>query len=375
MARVSLNNISKRFDSTEVLSALTLTIEDGEFLVLVGPSGCGKSTVLRLIAGLEAPTTGDILINDQSVVATPPKDRDIAMVFQNYALYPHMNVADNLAFGLKMRRVPKAEIQERVQNVAAMLGLDPLLKRKPAQLSGGQRQRVALGRAIVRSPQVFLMDEPLSNLDAKLRVETRAELMALHRRLKITTVYVTHDQTEAMTMGERLVVLNAGKIQQIGAPVEVYQRPANVFVAKFIGQLSLLKGTLHGNRVRIGENQYLPMPDALATIEQGKGHDEVLIGIRPEQAHTASSAANTLEVTCTLVEALGPEHLVHTIIDETGEALLLRAPVHELKAREGEKLRVRVDVNAASWFDPATEENLLTSQATSSASSTEPVAS
>ena len=240
MAHVVLSGLSKTFDKTTVLSSINLEIQSGEFMVLVGPSGCGKSTLLRLLAGLETPTQGMISIDDNVVNTVAPKDRDIAMVFQNYALYPHMSVYDNMAFGLKMRKTPKATIQQQVNATARLLELEALLKRKPKQLSGGQRQRVALGRAIVRQPKVFLMDEPLSNLDARLRQQMRQELAALHQRLKTTTVYVTHDQVEALTLGQRIVVLNEGVIQQVDTPTGIYQRPANQFVAQFMGHMNQL---------------------------------------------------------------------------------------------------------------------------------------
>ena len=235
MAEVVVRKLNKKFDLTHVVKDVDLQIHDKEFVVFVGPSGCGKTTTLRMIAGLEAITSGEILIDDTIVNDVPPMDRDIAMVFQNYALYPHMSVASNLAFGLKMRKFEKAEIEKRINNAAAILGIESLLQRKPRQLSGGQRQRVALGRAIVRDPKVFLFDEPLSNLDAKLRVAMRTEIKALHQRLKTTTVYVTHDQVEAMTMADKIVVMQDGRIEQIGTPLELYDRPANLFVAQFIG--------------------------------------------------------------------------------------------------------------------------------------------
>ncbi|HYU74853.1 MAG TPA: ATP-binding cassette domain-containing protein, partial [Ktedonobacteraceae bacterium] len=235
MARVKFDHVYKRFGKVEIVHDINLDIQDKEFLVLVGPSGCGKSTCLRMVAGLEELSEGDISIGDRIVNGVAPKDRDIAMVFQNYALYPHMTVFDNMAFSLKLRHFPKDQIKKRVEEAAGLLNLDQFLKRKPKELSGGQRQRVALGRAIVREPQVFLMDEPLSNLDAKLRVETRANITKLHQRLQTTVIYVTHDQTEAMTMGSRIAVLNAGLIQQIGVPQELYDHPSNLFVAGFIG--------------------------------------------------------------------------------------------------------------------------------------------
>src|SRR6202162_134833 len=235
MAQVALRKIVKMFDKTPAVQGIDLDIADREFIVLVGPSGCGKSTTLRMIAGLEEATSGEIYIGDQLVNDVPPKDRDIAMVFQNYALYPHMTVFENMSFGLRLRKFPKAEIKERVENAARILDITDLLARHPKQLSGGQRQRVAMGRAIVRNPKVFLFDEPLSNLDAKLRVQMRTEIKRLHQRLKTTTIYVTHDQVEAMTMGDKIVVLTGGRVEQIGAPLDLYDRPANRFVATFLG--------------------------------------------------------------------------------------------------------------------------------------------
>jgi len=246
MADVALRDVVKRFDNVEAVRQISLDIPDKEFVVLVGPSGCGKSTTLRMIAGLEEATAGDILIDGEKVNDVPPKDRDIAMVFQNYALYPHMTVFENMSFGLRLRRFPKAQIRERVEHAAKILDITELLDRRPKQLSGGQRQRVAMGRAIVRNPKVFLFDEPLSNLDAKLRVAMRAEIKALHQRLRTTTVYVTHDQIEAMTMADRIVVMHDGRIEQIGAPLELYDRPDNLFVAQFIGSpaMNVVNGTL-----------------------------------------------------------------------------------------------------------------------------------
>src|ERR1700726_5195557 len=249
MAQVALRNIVKTFDRTPAVQGIDLDISDREFIVLVGPSGCGKSTTLRMIAGLEEATSGEIYIGDQLVNDVPPKDRDIAMVFQNYALYPHMTVYENMSFGLRLKKFPKPEIKERVENAARILDITDLLGRRPKQLSGGQRQRVAMGRAIVRNPQVFLFDEPLSNLDAKLRVQMRAEIKELHQRLKVTTVYVTHDQIEAMTMADKIVVMNDGLVEQIGAPLELYDRPENLFVAGFIGSpaMNFLRGRVRHN--------------------------------------------------------------------------------------------------------------------------------
>src|SRR5213594_3674097 len=256
MAQVVLDHVTKVFDDQVMaVDDLTLTVGDGEFIILVGPSGCGKTTALRMLAGLEKVTSGRIAIDGRVINDVSPRDRDIAMVFQNYALYPHMTVFRNLAFGLRQRKVPSHEIDRRVHEVSEILGLDDLLKRRPAQLSGGQRQRVAMGRALVREPKAFLLDEPLSNLDAKLRVQMRAELKRIHQRLGITTIYVTHDQVEAMTLGDRIVVMSNGRVQQIGRPQEVYRHPANLFVAGFIGSppMNLIRATVSGGRIRAGE--------------------------------------------------------------------------------------------------------------------------
>jgi sn-glycerol 3-phosphate transport system ATP-binding protein len=302
---VTLDHITKRFDNEVVaLKDLSLRVNDGEFLILVGPSGCGKSTALRLIAGLEKPSSGTISIGDRVVTHVTPRDRDIAMVFQNYALYPHMTVYKNLAFGLKERKTPKAEIDRRVKEAATMLGLDELMKRRPAQLSGGQRQRVAMGRALVREPQVFLLDEPLSNLDAKLRVQMRAELKKIHQLLGITTVYVTHDQVEAMTLGQRIVVMSAGEVQQIGNPHDVYRRPTNLFVAGFIGSppMNLLRGRASGGRIEAGE---------LSFERAGVPDGDVAVGVRPESVTTRIDGLPNLGFDVDVVEPLGDEVVVH----------------------------------------------------------------
>src|SRR6266545_3901034 len=298
MAGVSLDHVTKQFGEVLAVNDLTIQIHDKEFLVLVGPSGCGKSTALRLVAGLEELTGGDIYIGDRRVNDVAPKDRDIAMVFQSYALYPHMTVYDNLAFGLKLRKTPKSEIERRVKEAADILGLANLLKRKPKQLSGGQRQRVALGRAIVREPLVFLMDEPLSNLDAKLRVQTRAELIKLHQRLQTTVVYVTHDQVEAMTMGHRIAVLRDGILQQLDTPQRLYDTPANMFVAGFIGSpaMNFFDGQIAGDG---SEALYAQSNSIRLEIPSGKREQlkpyvgrEVVFGIRPEDVHHGAERPN-----------------------------------------------------------------------------------
>ena len=292
MARVTLRDVRKNYADLPVIHGISAEVADGEFLVMVGPSGCGKSTLLRMVAGLETVTSGEISIGDRVVNLVEPKDRDIAMVFQNYALYPHMSVRENMAYGLKIRRLPAAEIDTRVKRAAEILELGPYLDRKPRELSGGQRQRVAMGRAIVREPAVFLFDEPLSNLDAKLRVQMRAELQALHRRLATTSLYVTHDQVEAMTLAQRMIVMNAGRAEQIGAPLEVYARPATTFVAGFIGS-----------------------PPMNLIPAQRNGRD-ILLGVRPEHLEPCSPGEAMMTVDVDLVEPLGSDTLVYGRIGE-----------------------------------------------------------
>jgi multiple sugar transport system ATP-binding protein len=324
MASVGLRSVSKAFsDEVEAVRDVSLEIRDGEFIVLVGPSGSGKSTLLRLIAGLERPTAGDILIGDRVVTTLRPKSRDIAMVFQNYALYPHMNVRQNLAFSLEIRRVSKDEVERRVQDVARTLGLGTLLKRKPAELSGGQRQRVAMGRAMVRDPQVLLLDEPLSNLDAALRVEMRTELKRIHYAIGTTSVYVTHDQVEAMTLGDRVAVLRGGQLQQIATPLEIYRRPANVFVAAFIGSpaMNLVEATVSSDRFVAGGYE-LPLPPG-ADLNAYEGR-KVILGIRPNDFVDAGISGDhrpTIETVIDLVEELGPEVHLDVRLDpsRTGE--------------------------------------------------------
>ena len=320
MARIVLDNITKVF-SNDVIAVddVSLEIADGEFMVLVGPSGCGKSTILRMIAGLEDVTAGEITIGDRQVTDLEPKARDIAMVFQSYALYPHMTVEQNLAFGLKLRRTPKPELAERVRDAAKILGLEPLLHRKPAELSGGQRQRVAMGRAMVREPQAFLMDEPLSNLDAKLRVQMRGQLMLLHDRLMTTTVYVTHDQVEAMTLGERVAVLRDGILQQVDTPQELYRHPVNLFVAAFIGSppMNLVEAEVRGDRVRFGGWDLLSGSTTDLRTYDGK---RVILGIRPSDMEDAAvwheSSLPTIDVTAQVTEELGSEVNVLFPVDE-----------------------------------------------------------
>jgi ABC-type sugar transport system ATPase subunit len=305
VAQVVFEHVNKVFPGgTVAIDDLSLEVPDGQFMILVGPSGCGKTTALRCVAGLEKPTSGTIRVGDRVVNDVSPRDRDIAMVFQNYALYPHMTVYKNLAFGLRQRKTEKAEIDRRVRSVSTMLGLDDLLKRRPAQLSGGQRQRVAMGRALVREPSAFLLDEPLSNLDAKLRVQMRAELKRLHTRLGITTVYVTHDQIEAMTLGDRIAVMSNGKLQQLGPPQELYDEPTNLFVAGFIGSppMNLIRGRADGGRVTAGD---------LTFERAGVANGDVAVGIRPETVVQQSDGLPSFEFLVDVVEPLGDEVVVH----------------------------------------------------------------
>jgi len=307
VAEVALHEVTKVFpNGTTAVDALTCTIADGEFMVLVGPSGCGKSTALRMVAGLEEPTSGAVAIGGTVVNGVSPRDRDIAMVFQNYALYPHKTVLQNLAFGLRQRKMPTAEIAERVREVSSLLTLNELLDRKPAQLSGGQRQRVAMGRALARRPRVYLLDEPLSNLDAQLRTQLRADLKQLHQRFSTTTIYVTHDQVEAMTLGERIGVMSAGKLLQLGPPQEIYRRPANVFVAGFIGSppMNLLSASATGGRVHAGD---------LVLEVSGAPDGELVVGVRPEALRlmTGATEEQAMQVRVEVVELLGHETIVY----------------------------------------------------------------
>src|SRR4051794_8873498 len=371
MAELEFRNLRKAFPGgTVAVEGLDLVVADGEFLVLVGPSGSGKTTVLRMAAGLERATAGDVLIGEEVVNDVAPPDRDIAMVFQTYALYPHMTVYDNMAFGLKLHRVKKDQIRARVLSAAEMLELDDLLKRKPSQLSGGQRQRVAMGRAIVREPAVFLMDEPLSNLDAKLRVEMRTYLAGLHQRLRTTTLYVTHDQTEAMTMGDRVAVMKDGRLQQVDTPQALYDRPANAFVAGFIGSpaMNLLRGRLTGpdgaTLVTLGES-VLQLPGSRSprqpSLADYVGRD-VLVGIRPEDIEDAalvpSANGASLPVQVTLAEALGAEVIAHFPLGAPDDArpLVTARLSPRSAARSGEPLRVAIDLERLYFFDPESQE-------------------
>jgi len=372
MATVRLKDISRRFSQTAAIADITFDIPDGEFWVLVGPSGCGKSTILRTIAGLEAASSGDLYIGDRRVNQVPARQRDVAMVFQNYALYPHMSVAENLAFGLQMRKASPQTIRERVEAVAQMLDIAHLLERKPRQLSGGQQQRVALGRAIARQPQVFLLDEPLSNLDAQLRDDTRAELKQLHQRVGITTIYVTHDQVEAMTLADQIVVLNQGRIQQIGSPQTIYRRPANRMVATFLGNppMNILPAVFDGSGFQVN-GQLLPCPEAAKEVlhpTQGQAFD---LGIRPEhiQLHTEGGQ---FRATVSVVEPLGRETLIRvTLLASNLSAPTLLAsnlsapnnatpvvmniqiaPTWQVAA--GDRLWLNLDLDQLFVFDPAT---------------------
>ncbi|WP_067811778.1 ABC transporter ATP-binding protein [Actinomadura kijaniata] len=388
MAEVVLNGVGKVYpDGTRAVTDLNLTIADGEFLVLVGPSGCGKTTALRMVAGLEDISEGEVRIGDRVVNHVPSRDRDLAMVFQSYALYPHLSVRDNIGFGLSLRKMPKDEIHRRVEEAARVLGLTDHLDRKPRNLSGGQRQRVAMGRAIVREPQAFLMDEPLSNLDAKMRVQTRAEIARLQRDLGVTTIYVTHDQTEAMTLGDRVAVMKKGQLQQVAPPQELYDRPANLFVAGFIGSpaMNLVQGTFAGDaddpRVEIG-GQSLALPDKVLSERPALGDyfgRNVVVGIRPEDMEDATLVdapeGTTLTSTAELVEAMGSDVLVHFAVEaaqvvtedtkelarDAGTDVLgaLEAPRTVLvgrfsprtRVRVGDPVTTRVDTGRLHFFD------------------------
>ncbi|MGQ0628317.1 MAG: ABC transporter ATP-binding protein [Phycisphaerales bacterium] len=353
MATVAIENVTKTYPGGfQAVKGVSLDIADGEFVVLVGPSGCGKTTTLRMIAGLEDVTGGSISIGGRVVNDLHPKDRDIAMVFQNYALYPHMTVFENIAFSLKLRRVPKPEIKSRVDGVAKMLGIEGLLDRKPKALSGGQRQRVAVGRAIVREPKAFLFDEPLSNLDARLRVTTRGEIKALQHRLKTTTVYVTHDQEEAMTLGDRIVVMYGGLIQQVGSPLEVYRRPVNRFVAGFLGTppMNFVDGTIvKGQGLKFsGEGMEIAVPETAATVAlTGK---PVALGVRPQGLAEGNAAGGALEGPVTLVEPLGDTMDV-TLTLPSGRPIVARMTARDgLKA--GTRVRLVADPAAVAVFEP-----------------------
>jgi len=365
MPTVRFEHVYKRFgdDAPPAVADFNLEIADQEFLVLVGPSGCGKSTALRLLAGLEELTEGSVYIGDRNVSDVQAKDRDIAMVFQSYALYPHMNVFDNMAFGLTMRKIPKGEIKTRVNETAAILGIEELLKRKPRALSGGQRQRVALGRAIVRKPAVFLLDEPLSNLDAKLRVQTRAEIIKLHQSLGTTFIYVTHDQTEAMTMATRIVVMDVGVIQQVGSPQELYELPQNVFVAGFIGSPSMnffdvvIEGDGDDLRLHVSEGFALPVPqEKVARLARYKGK-KVIMGVRPESIHDSEFRPNDIhasrvEAKVDVTEMMGNEVTAYL---EVGQHRFCCRIDPRTTARPGQQIEVAFDIDRIHVFDADTE--------------------
>jgi len=356
VATVSLKNLSKRYPGGEALAvdAVSLEVGHGEFMVLLGPSGCGKSTTLRMIAGLESISSGELAIDGRSVNDVPAKDRDIAMVFQSYALYPHMTVFDNLAFGLRRRGVARTEIERRVRDVADTLGLKDFLARKPHALSGGQRQRVALGRAIVRDPKVFLFDEPLSNLDAALRVGMRGELIKLHHRLGVTMIYVTHDQVEAMTMGDRICIMNDGKVAQIGAPLEVYRNPADMFVASFLGSppTNLIPGRFNAAVLHVGEI-------ALPLARKGAS-EEVILGIRPEdiRIHSGVAAGSPhAHAEVLAVEPLGAETILRMRMPGVAGDVMVRGP-RTVAAKVGDRVPLAFDLAAAHLFDPKTQQRI-----------------
>lgn len=365
MASLSIDKVCKTYNNTEILKGINISIEDGQFLILVGPSGCGKSTLLNMIAGLDTVSSGNILIGNKHVNNLPPKDRDIAMVFQNYALYPAMTVRKNISFGLEIRKEPKITIDATINRIAQMLQITHLLDRKPSQLSGGQRQRVAMGRALARNPAIFLFDEPLSNLDAKLRVEMRTEIKLMHQRLKSTIVYVTHDQIEAMTLGDRIAVMKDGVVQQFGTPQQIYDNPANRFVASFIGSPSMnfipTVLTVHANHTSIqlntidGHSVILPLPYQKEALAHWIGN-EIIIGIRPEQITDESTAHRTglpvIHCPVDIIEPTGPDTLVFATLNQT--KVCCRA--HPTKAkRPGENMGLVFDISKTLLFDPKTE--------------------
>ncbi len=367
MAKVVLKNVMKSFPGGAVaVNNVNVTCEEKEFLILVGPSGCGKSTTLRMIAGLEELSSGEIWIDDVMVNDIPPKDRDIAMVFQNYALYPHMSVFDNMAFGLKLRKYPKEEIKQRVHEAAEILAITELLDRKPKQLSGGQRQRVALGRAIVRKPKVFLFDEPLSNLDAKMRVQMRAEISKLHTRLQATMIYVTHDQVEAMTMGDRIVVMKDGLVQQVADPITLYDKPKNKFVAGFIGSPSMnfMEGSLRRKSSGLffnEENFQVKVPEDMVSALENRVDQEVVLGLRPEDIYDkvyASNASpdNTITATVEVVEPLGSEAYLYLT---TGKSpFIAKVDTHE-QVEVNQDIELVFDMSKCHFFDSSTGEVII----------------
>ncbi|MFD1486128.1 ABC transporter ATP-binding protein [Lacticaseibacillus baoqingensis] len=371
MVQINLEHIYKKYPHADHDSVMdfNLHVQDKEFIVFVGPSGCGKSTTLRMIAGLEDITKGELKIGDKVMNDVAPKDRDIAMVFQNYALYPHMTVFDNMAFGLKLRKYEKSDIKKRVDEAAEILGLTEFLSRKPADLSGGQRQRVALGRAIVRDAPIFLMDEPLSNLDAKLRVSMRAEIAKLHRRLNTTTIYVTHDQTEAMTMADRVVVMSVGKVQQIGTPAEVYDNPRNQFVAGFMGSPAMNFMEVHykDSRISDGKGLNIAIPEGRAKILNDRGYNDkdITLGIRPEDIHTEQAfletwPEQTIDSVVTVSELMGATSQLYATVDGTDFVATVDARDFH---NPGEKVKMGFDVNKAHFFDKETTNAIVTKEA------------
>ena len=355
MATVTISQVKKVYGTTQVIHGVDVSINDGEFCVLVGPSGCGKSTLLRMVAGLEEITDGTISIGNRVVNEVPPKERDIAMVFQNYALYPHMKVRDNMAFALTLARTPKDEIDRRVGDAAQILGLDPYLDRYPRQLSGGQRQRVAMGRAIVRKPQVFLFDEPLSNLDAKLRVAMRTEIKALHQRLKTTAVYVTHDQIEAMTMADRIVVMRDGWVEQIGEPLDLYDRPDNIFVAGFIGSpgMNMMKGVVRDGSIDVGDGVSIPIDRSAGASEKLAEGRRVVFGIRPE--HLIVDGAGSMKGKVVVMEPTGADTQV---LCRIGHSDIIVVSHDRIAAHAGDEITLQPDLGRAHVFDEETGKSL-----------------
>jgi len=359
MASLTLQGVSKSYGDTKVVHSVNLEIEDGDFIVLVGPSGCGKSTTLRMIAGLEDITSGTLKIGDKVVNDVSPKDRDIAMVFQSYALYPHLDVRKNIGFGLELRKMPRAEIDRRVQEAADILDLGELLERKPKQLSGGQRQRVAMGRAIVRQPSVFLFDEPLSNLDAKLRVQMRAEIAKLHQRLGTTTIYVTHDQVEAMTLAKHIVVMSKGVVQQVGAPLELYQHPINTFVAGFIGSPSMnffdvTVADDAGRKMLRNPSFSLPVPARLAD-KVGAAGSSLILGVRPEHLHEAAGDEPSLPANVEVLEPLGADVFA---LGKVGDAPMTARLEPSTRVKVGDTVKLGLDLEAMHLFDKASGRSL-----------------
>jgi multiple sugar transport system ATP-binding protein len=364
VTKVELRHVGKRFGDFVAVEDFSLTVTDGEFIVFVGPSGCGKTTTMRIIAGLEVATDGQVLFDGKDVTDELPHDRDVAMVFQNYALFPHLNVFSNMAFGMRLRKVPKAEIEERIRKASRILGIEEVLQRRPRELSGGQRQRVALGRAIVREPRVFLMDEPLSNLDAALRMEMRAEIIKLQERLAVTTFYVTHDQVEALSMGDRIVVMREGRIQQVGSPTELYEQPANVYVASFIGSppMNFIDGRVEADRIALPAAQAtLPMNGAVRQALSRAASQELVVGVRPEHIvfsdKAAEGSAFSIAGAVDTVEPLGHTTLVRTKLASGRLINVLLAG--KVRLREGEPVHAAFPSNRVYLFNRKSEQSLL----------------